>query len=184
MINDKKIFVASLEHETNSFSPITTKLSNYEDMILYRPTPGSQAPGYDRCLAFEHLGKDRDYRVIRSLVAVAQPSGPTARTDFEALRDEILGDLEAALPVDIVFLVLHGAQMAEAYDDCEGDVISRVREIVGWDVPIGVQLDLHCNLTDRMVENASLILACKEYPHTDYAERARELFDLCEDILH
>ena len=87
-------------------------------------------------------------------------------------------DLRAALPVDIVLLSLHGAMVAAGYDDCEMDIIDRVRQIVGPSVPIGVELDLHSDLTDQMMEQADAIVLYKEYPHTDIAERAVELFEL------
>lgn len=172
-------FIAGLEHETNSFSPISTDISSYEQMILYRPSCGGVIDAYDRIADFEHVAEERGYRVIRGLSALAQPGGPTRREDYEALRDEILHDLQTAFPVDAVLLVLHGAQMAVGYDDCEGDLVRAARQIVGADIPIGLQLDLHGNLTDLMIDNADFLIACKEYPHTDYRDRAAELIDLC-----
>ncbi|MBW2367935.1 MAG: M81 family metallopeptidase, partial [Deltaproteobacteria bacterium] len=133
-----KLFIASLEHETNTFSPLPTNLESYRNMVLFRPSDGGVAGGYDRCVDFVDLAEEKGYDVVRSLVAVAQPAGPTTRYAYESLRDEILDDLRAAGTVDMVFLVLHGAQMAEGYDDCEGDLITRVRAIVGDAVPIGV----------------------------------------------
>ncbi|NJN83974.1 MAG: M81 family metallopeptidase, partial [Caldilineaceae bacterium] len=105
-------------------------------------------------------------------------SRPDVRTVYESLRDEILDDLRAALPVDIVLLGLHGAMVADGYDDCEGDIVARVREIVGPDVPVGVELDLHCHLTEQLVNDATAIVIYKEYPHVDVVERAVELFDI------
>ena len=73
------------------------------------------------------------------------------------------------MPVDIVLLGLHGAMVAEGYDDCETDMIDRVRQIVGPDVKIGVELDLHCDVTQAMIDTADAIVLYKEYPHTDVA---------------
>src|SRR5262249_10539946 len=73
------------------------------------------------------------------------PAGRTVKKVYEAFRDEIVADLRAAMPVDGVLLCLHGAMVAEGYDDCESDLISTVRRIVGPDVPVGAELDLHCN---------------------------------------
>lgn len=81
------------------------------------------------------------------------------------------------MPVDAVLLMLHGAQMAEGYEDCEGDLLERVRAIVGPTVPVGAELDLHANVSEKMLRNAVLI-ACKEYPHTDFSARAVELFEI------
>jgi microcystin degradation protein MlrC len=114
------------------------------------------------------------------VVAAAQPSGITTRAAYETLRDELLADLKAALPVDMVLLGLHGAMVADGYDDCEGELLQRVRAIVGPKVVVGAELDPHNHLSAAMFENADLLVAFKEYPHTDILERALELVDLCQ----
>jgi len=73
------------------------------------------------------------------------------RPAYEKLRDELLSDLKKAMPVDMVVLALHGAMAAQGYDDCEGDILQRIRAIVGDKVPVGGELDLHCHITDTMV---------------------------------
>jgi microcystin degradation protein MlrC len=90
-----------------------------------------------------------------------------------------LSDLKAAMPVDVVLLNLHGAMVAHGYDDCEGDLIHHVRQVVGDSATIGVELDLHCHLTELMRTAADVIVIYKEYPHTDIADRARDLYPLC-----
>ena len=178
-----KTFIAAFAHETNSFSPIATTRQSYERSILYHPRrnpdqdPADAFVGYSD---FVRIARHRGHEFVAGLVAWAQPSAPTNQADYEALRDEILHDLEEAMPVDTVLLMLHGAQMAVGYDDCEGDLLRRVREIVGHDIPVGVELDLHCNISDAMVEHATVIIACKEYPHTDFDARAVELYDVIE----
>ena len=94
------------------------------------------------------------------------------------MRDEILGQLKAALPVDGVMLGLHGAMVADGYDDCEGDLLERVRALVGPKVPIGVEYDPHSHLTKKRIANADVIICFKEFPHTDFVERAEELVDI------
>jgi microcystin degradation protein MlrC len=79
----------------------------------------------------------------------------------------------------MVLLGLHGAMVADGYDDCEGDLLDRVRAIVGPDVVVGAELDPHNHLTPAMVNNADMLIAFKEYPHTDVLERGLELVDLC-----
>ena len=106
------------------------------------------------------------------------PAGITLRPVYESLRDEILDDLRAAMPVDAVLLIMHGAMVAQGYDDCEGDLAERVRQIVGEDVPVGVELDLHCHLTQQLIEHADAVVTFKEYPHVDPPDRAIELFDI------
>lgn len=178
-----KVFIAALDHETNSFSPIPTNRESFEATLLFDPLaepdrdPETVFVGYGD---FYRLARARGYEVALSIAAWAQPSAPTVQADYEALRDRIIDDLKAALPVQMVLLMLHGAQMATACDDCEGDLLSRVRDVAGPDVPVGVELDLHCNITDRMVAASTAIIACKEYPHTDFPDRAAELFGIIE----
>ena len=83
----------------------------------------------------------------------------------------------------MVLLGLHGAMVADGYDDCEGDLLQKVRAIVGPGVVVGAELDPHCHLTPAMVDSADLLIAYKEYPHTDVLERALELVDLCAAIV-
>src|SRR3546814_1290609 len=77
--------------------------------------------------------------------------------------------------------LLHGAMVADGHDDCEGDLIERVRGIVGAGVHIGVELDLHCHFSEQMRRHADAIIAYKEYPHTDILERAIELYRIAID---
>ena len=176
-----KVFCATLLHESNSFSPLPTTLADYRGQFCYRPTTGegSEVLGYgSHDMVLRDLCRARGYQIVDGIHAGAAPSARTNRADYESLRDEMMALLKAALPVDMVLLFLHGAQMAIGYDDCEGDVLRRIRAIVGPDVPIGVLLDLHCNITDAMVEHADVMIACKEYPHIDFAPRSQELVDL------
>ena len=122
---------------------------------------------------------ERDgHKMVESICAFAEPGAATVQSVYEELRDMILDDLRAALPVDGILLHLHGAMISERCDDCEGDVLARVRQIVGPNVVVGVEYDLHCHLTEQMRANADVTIIYKEYPHTDIAERGEELYDL------
>lgn len=175
------VFLAFLMTETNSFAPLPTGLVSFQETGLFRRDASLLDPGgvgaYLR--PFRDLAEAEGHAVIESISAMAQPAGPTVQSVYEMLRDQLLDDLRAAGPVGMVLLGLHGAMIAEGYDDCEGDVIARVRAIVGPHVPIGVELDPHCHLTEAMVGSADAIVIMKEYPHTDWAERARELYTIC-----
>jgi microcystin degradation protein MlrC len=129
----------------------------------------------------EAVSRGWDYTF--GLHASAEPAGVTVKSAYETLRDEILDKLKAAMPVDAVLLDLHGAMVAQGYDDCEEDMVSHVRTIVGDDVVIGVELDLHCHVTQKMVDTANVIVIYKEYPHTDILDRARDLVRLVADTL-
>ena len=178
-----RVFVGSLSHETNSFSPLPATLRAFTADILHRQGDDSTLakamtfPAYGDAV---ELGRARGHEVVAGLCAWTQPSGPLGRDAYEQLRAELLDGLAAAGPVDMIIMVLHGAMMADGYPDCEGDILSRARALVGDDVPIGAILDLHGNVTAQMVENATIVIACKEYPHTDYSLRVAELYGLLE----
>lgn len=176
----KKIFIASLGTETNSFSPFVTGYRNFEETYLTRNGDHGDDPFIFAVplITWRRQAVERGWAVMESLCTFAMPAGITLRSVYESYRDEILADLKAALPVDMVLLSLHGAMIAEGYDDCEGDLIAAVRAIVGPEVKIGVELDLHCHLTQKMIDQATAIVLFKEYPHTDTAERAEELFEI------
>lgn len=178
-----RFFIAGLIHETSSFSPIPTSVRKFSAL---RPEPGASIARLAELSGSSVYGRwvkraqERGHALYGGPVFSAGPSGLTVQADYEAMRDEVLTALDAAGPVDGVLLFLHGAQMAVGYPDCEGDLLQRVRVKVGKDVPVGVELDLHFNVTRAMLENADVIVACKEYPHTDFGARADELFDIIE----
>ncbi len=178
-----KIFFGGIATETNTFSPIPTGIEAYESCFLVRAGEHGDGPNLFTAPLWALRERKReghhDWQIIQGLCAFAMPGARTTRKAYEAMRDEMLADLEAALPVDLVILGIHGAMIAEGYDDCEGDMLRRVRAMVGPDVVIGAELDLHCILTDAMVHESTLLVAFKEYPHTDIMERAFELVDLC-----
>jgi microcystin degradation protein MlrC len=179
-----RVFTASLATETNTFSPIPTSLASYESAGIYRAGQHPDHPTFfsGPLWAARKRAKERGWTVIEGLCAWAQPAGPTTRAAYEQLRDELLADLKKALPVDAVLLGLHGAMVAEGCDDCEGDLMARIRAIVGKDAVIGATLDPHCHITQTMLGAADLIICFKEYPHTDFLERAEELCDLAEAV--
>lgn len=176
-----KLFMACLGTETNTFSPIPTGEETFAETMLYRGDGSRQAEGFGSgpLKVWRTAGEDHQMQVTESLCTFAQPAGTTVRHVYEGFRDEILEDLKAAMPVDMVLLAMHGAMVAEGYDDCEGDMLSRVRELVGPDVAVGLELDLHCSITPTMTANADAIVTFKEYPHIDASERASEVFDVC-----
>ena len=177
-----KLFTAALSTETNSFSPIPTGRAAFMgDRIWYRRDGGLAPAGAGNVplVEWRRLAAADGLEVTDSICAAAQPAGPTLRLVYEDLRDMLLADLRAAMPVDVVLLAMHGAMIAEGYDDAEGDVAARVREIVGPKARIGIELDLHCHLTETLREAADAIITFKEYPHIDQRERAAELYALC-----
>lgn len=173
------IFSACLATETNTFSPIPTGLDDFVQVRLADIQRGQHSLDELQPFAlWNEKACTRGDEFIFSLFAFAQPSGLTTQSAYTTLRDELLDSLRAAGPVDLVLLNLHGAMMAQGYDDCEGDIVERVRTLVGPEVVIAVELDLHCHLTDKMISSADIIITYKEYPHVDISARGLELFDL------
>ena len=176
-----KIFIACLGTETNTFSPIPTGYEAYASYMIYHgetsqnPANLFSAP----LIVWRKMAEAMDAEVIESLAAFAEPAGPTVRSFYEDFRDRILADLEAAMPVDMVLINMHGAMVADGYHDCEGDLLSHIRALVGPQIIIGGELDLHCSITPAMTTAANVLITFKEYPHIDGPARAKELFTVC-----
>ena len=178
-----KIFSAFLATETNTYAAAPTGWGGFEEYGIFRGDASTRDPqGLGGSMVeLRRLLAEQGHALVESTSAFAQPLGRTVRSVYERLRDDILADLKAALPVDGVVLILHGAMAADGYDDCEGYLSARVREIVGPQVPIGVELDLHCHYTALMQRSADAIIAYKEYPHVDALPRLRELLAIVLD---
>ncbi|MGZ5908920.1 MAG: M81 family metallopeptidase, partial [Reyranella sp.] len=176
-----RLFTATLATETNTFSPLPTSLESYRESVFFGAGP-HPADAPRMCTAPLFIGRARaakeGFELIEGSCFAASPAGTTNRADYETMRDEILDQLKAAMPVDGLLLGLHGAMMAYGYDDVEGDIIERARAIVGPNCVIGVELDPHCHLTMKCVSGADIIVLYKEFPHTDVVERAEDVLDL------
>jgi len=177
-----RVFSAGICTETNVFSPIPTGLGDFEVLTASDPQDawmnvvlGSSFVRYaDRATAC-------NCEYIQGMYARATPAGLATKETYEVLRDRLLADLTAASPVDAIVLTLHGSMAAEGYVDCETDLVSRVRALVGDEPVLGLLLDPHCDLPDALVDSCDVIIAFKEYPHTDRDDRAIELVDIVID---
>ena len=178
----KRMFTAGLGHESNSFSPLPTGLESFREYLLWRPGDaplayrGMETGPLDA--ARELVRTDADWELVEGTLAYATPSAPLTRAAYETLRDEILGQIRAALPLDAVALSLHGAMLAEGYPDCEGDLLTGARSVIGPGAALGAELDLHCHISPAMIGAADALVTFKEYPHSDYAARGEELVSL------
>lgn len=176
-----RIFAATLATETNTFSPLPTSIEGYKEGVWLRP--GEHPDDAPRmCTATLFVARQRaakeNFTLIEGSCFAASPAGTTNRADYETMRDEILEQLKQALPLDGVLLGLHGAMVAHGYDDVEGDITERARQIVGPNTIIGVELDPHCHLTLKRLRNADITILYKEFPHTDVVDRAEDLLTL------
>jgi microcystin degradation protein MlrC len=173
-----RIFAASLATETNTFAPLPTDRAAFEHFA-----PGEHPATPTLCsapiVAAREAAAAGGHTLVEGSAFWAHPAGLVGRAAYLSMRDEILGQLRAALPADVALFGLHGAMVADGFDDCEGDLLARARDIVGPKCVIGAELDPHSHLSDLMVRSADLIVAFKEFPHTDFLARARDLVRLC-----
>jgi len=175
-----RLFYAALALEANTFLPIPTSYQAFVEKLYYPPGKHPENAGHQTgAIATVRARAKRDgFELIEGSCYAAQPGGAASRAGYERMRDEILGQLKAALPVDGAVFNLHGAMVAHGYDDCEGDFLERVRALAGPNAVIGVELDPHCHLTRKRCALADVIVLFKEYPHTDFVERGEEMIDL------
>lgn len=175
-----RIFTASLATETNTFSPVPTDLDSFK--AAFHAGPGEHPDTPTLCSSpvpiLRRRGRAEGFNVVEGTSCWAEPAGLIQRQAYEHLRDTILAELKAALPVDGVVLGLHGAMVAQGYDDPEGDLLQRVRALVGPDVVVAAEFDPHSHLTPLRVAQLDLMAAFLEFPHTDFEERGEHVVDL------
>lgn len=167
-------------HETNTFSNVKTTLASFKEYHYLEGEAVMQAWRGVRSYVgglideAESLGIE----LVPTFTAVAKPSGTITKECLETLRDTLVANLEALharKPLDGIALILHGAGTAEEYPDIEGEILRRVRGAFGPDMPIGVVLDLHGNITDTMMAHADILVGIQEYPHVDSYETTRRM---------
>jgi microcystin degradation protein MlrC len=180
-----RIFTAVLATETNTFSPICVDRRAFEASLYAAPGDHPETPTL--CSAPITVGRrlalEKGFDLIEGTATWADPAGLVNRLTYEGLRDEILDQLRAALPVDAVVLGLHGAMVADGYEDTEGDFLARVRSIVGPHTLVCAELDPHSHLTAKRHAAVDFSVYFKEFPHTDFVDRAEDLWRIALDTL-
>ncbi|CTQ55855.1 hypothetical protein LP7551_04403 [Roseibium album] len=175
-----RVFCASIATETNTFSPLRTDFSDFEESFYAAPGDHPETPTLCSGIfpSLRKRARRGEISLAEGTATWAEPGGLVNKDTWQRLRDEVLGQLRASLPVDAVVLGLHGAMIADGCIDCEGELIEAVREIVGMRTRIGVTFDPHSHLSDKRVQNADVITVFKEFPHTDFTETAEACVDL------
>ena len=176
-----KIYAAGFQHETNTFVEIPASYEAFNDRAVGPIRRGDKVNEL-RSLnvplgGFLSAIKDTEHQIVPGLWAAATPSGRVTEDAYERIAGEILGGIRDANP-DAVYLDLHGAMVAEHFDDGEGELLRRIRAIVGPDVPVVASLDLHANVTQCMVDQSDGLVAYRTYPHIDMAETGRRAAEL------
>jgi len=182
-----RIITGGIAQETNTFQWQPTTLDDFG-----RPGFGTLVRG-EQIIALAGTGtvyggvvgeaRRRGITLVPTTYGSVMPGGRVTRAAFGALSGEILTGIRAALPVDGVLLVLHGAMALEDADDAEGLLIEAVRSAIGPGVPIVAPLDLHTNLSDEMVAGLDALVGYKEYPHIDMPETGAAALALLAGIV-
>jgi microcystin degradation protein MlrC len=178
-----KILVAGYQHETNTFAPTKADWAAFNrgdsfPAFIHGQPMLDQLRGVNIPIGgFIDAARIRGWQLVPSSWCGAIPSAHVTRDAFERISASIMADVQRG-GFDAVYLDLHGAGVAEHVDDTEGELIARIRQSVGPELPIVASLDLHANVTRRMLADADALVAYRTYPHVDMAatgELAAEL---------
>jgi len=171
-----RIAIGGFLHETNTFAPTR---ASYRDFVQGGGWP-SMASGaaVTRTIRNINVGisgfiaqaEERGWDLVPTLWCAASPSAHVERSAYERIVTAIVDGIAAAGRLDAVYLDLHGAMVAEHLDDGEGELLARVRGVIGSKLPLVVSLDLHANITPAMVAHADALIGYRTYPHVDMAD--------------
>jgi len=185
-----RIAVGGFQHETNTFAPLPATFADFEAADawpglvrggeLLEVVAGINLPA----AGFIAEARSAACELAPLAWCAAQPSGRVTRDAFERICGMLLDDLAAQPSLDAVYLDLHGAMVAEHVDDADGELLERVRRLVGAGVPVVASLDFHANVSPRMVAMADALVGYRTYPHVDMAETGARAFRLLREVLH
>jgi microcystin degradation protein MlrC len=171
-----RIAIGGFQHETNTFAPSRATFDDFARGGAWPPllqggdivdaTRGVNLP----IAGFIEALRKTKHQLVPTAWAAASPSAHVTKDAYERISGLILAGLRSAGVCDAVYLDLHGAMVTEHLDDGEGELLSRVRTRVGSDIPIVASLDLHANVTQKMLEHADVLIAYRTYPHIDMAD--------------
>ena len=182
-----RIVTGSISHESSTFTTVETTWASYRNRrfgYLQGAAVLEKFGGTNTAIGGFLAGCEaHGFELVPTIYANAHPSGPTPRAIFDEILADMLERMGAAGTIDGVLLDLHGAMVAEGIDDGEGRILTAVRDLVGPGVPIIAQLDIHSNMSTRMVDMANVIIGHETYPEIDQEERGRECVDVMERIL-
>jgi len=181
-----RIAIGGFQHETNTFAPARADYEAFETgggwpgvqygEPIFGALEGANIPAQGAIQALRSAG----HTLVGTAWAAASPSAQVTNDAFERIAGELISQLKKALPVDGVYLDLHGAMVTEAHEDGEGELLRRVRAVIGARVPLVASLDLHGNVTRAMAAQADAMVGYRTYPHVDMAEtgaRAARVLD-------
>ncbi|MBR6729443.1 MAG: M81 family metallopeptidase [Clostridia bacterium] len=182
----KKILIVQFRHETNSFCPRKADEQAFRNMFFLagKEVFEKQRGSCNETGAFLHiLEQYNDFELIPCVGLVASPSGPVTADVYDFVLNKVDECIEKYKPFDGVLMNCHGAMVAEGHDDGEGDLFEFIRKRVGDEIPLISTLDLHANVTDKMVQHATALVPYEKYPHTDTFETGCKTATLMAETL-
>src|SRR5205823_666797 len=174
-----RIAVGGFLHETNTFAP--TK-ATYADFVHGGGWPAmALGSGVLKTMRNINVGlagfiataQAEGWELAPTIACAASPCAHVTKDAYERIAKVLIEGIAAAGTIDAVYLDLHGAMVTEHLDDGEGEILARVREVIGKDLPLVASLDLHANVTPKMIEHADALIAYRTYPHVDMADTGR-----------
>lgn len=187
-MSSRRLAVGMISHETNSFSAVPTTLESFANQ-RYGLREGQQIVESMRGTktgigGFLEVADEQGWEMIGTFMGSATPSANVQADAYSEMKRRLLGHLESAGQLDGVLLHLHGAMLAENAPDAEGDLCAAVRELIGPDVPLVVELDLHGNITPEFCSVVDAAIAYDTNPHIDAYERGLEAASVMAAILN
>jgi microcystin degradation protein MlrC len=176
-----RLATLGLSHETNTFArlPATYERFAADGILRGEEIVRAYAESHATLAGYLEAGTWPEVEVVPLLFTQTNPIGTITRDAFERIVGEMLNLLRDHGPWDGVLLALHGAAVSEQYPDVDGEIAARVRALVGPNVPIGLAIDMHANISAKMVDNVTATVVYRTNPHLDPRPRARE----CADII-
>ncbi|WP_209509400.1 M81 family metallopeptidase [Ruegeria sp. HKCCE4150] len=183
-----RIAIAGFQHETNTFVESPTRLSDFEradswpELLRGRDvlgvTDGMNLPiaGFAKAALAEGL------ELLPILWCAAEPGGKVTDRAFDTIARLITDKLQGMTPLDGVYLDLHGAMVTESWDDGEGELLARIRQIIGPDLPLVASLDMHANISQQMVNYSDAMTIFRTYPHLDMAATGARAYRMIREI--
>lgn len=182
----KRILIAEFKHETNSFSPSVADRHAFENRhFLFGEELIDYFSGIETELGafLDVLNGCDNFELYPCIAFNAEPSGPVTKEIYELATSCLVTAVQNEGPFDGILLALHGAMVAQGHPDGEGDLLETLRQAVGPKVPIVASLDLHANVTQKMVKNATALIPFEYYPHTDTYQTALLAAETIKNIL-
>ena len=180
-----RVALGGIMHETHVFAEVPTRMRDFEDGTFHRGEDLLTAMRGTRAgpAGMMEVGENNGWELAPTLYTMAMPSGTVEQATYKKLAEELVDRLRAALPLDGVLLMLHGAMVTDDLLDPERDILRRVREVVGEETALVVEMDMHGNISPEMTALADAVVAFDTNPHTDAYERGVEAAEILGAIL-